>query len=44
VGNADVPGWLGVCLDTKLGTGAIAALIEQAYRTTAEKRPKVRKR
>ena len=39
-----VGGWVGVRLDTKLATGAIAALIEQAYRTTAEKRAKVRKR
>lgn len=39
-----VGGWVGVRLDTKLATGAIAALIEQAYRTTAEKRAKTRKR
>jgi predicted DNA-binding protein (MmcQ/YjbR family) len=31
-------GWIGIVLDKKLGKGAIAALIEQAYRTIEEKR------
>lgn len=39
-----VGGWVGVRLDRKLAMGAIAAIIDQAYRTTAEKRAKVRKR
>jgi predicted DNA-binding protein (MmcQ/YjbR family) len=33
-----VSGWLGMRLDTKLRKGAIAAIIEQAYRTIAAKR------
>ena len=39
-----VGGWLGIRLDTKLGKGAIAALIEQAYRTIAEKRKSTKRR
>jgi len=33
-----VNGWVGIRLDTKLAKGAIAALIEQAYRTIERKR------
>jgi hypothetical protein len=33
-----VGGWVGMRLDTKLGKGAIAAIIEQAYRMIAEKK------
>ena len=33
-----VGGWLGIRLDTKLRKGAIAAIIEQAYRMIAAKR------
>lgn len=33
-----VGGWVGMRLDTKLGKGAIAAIIGQAYRMIAEKR------
>jgi predicted DNA-binding protein (MmcQ/YjbR family) len=39
-----VGGWVGIRLDTKLANGAIAALIEQAYRTTAEKRTPAKRR
>jgi predicted DNA-binding protein (MmcQ/YjbR family) len=39
-----VGGWIGIRLDTKLGKGAIAALIEQAYRTIEEKRGASKKR
>ena len=39
-----VGGWLGIRLDTKLRKGAIAALIEQAYRTIAEKRKSTKRR
>jgi predicted DNA-binding protein (MmcQ/YjbR family) len=39
-----VGGWLGIRLDTKLGKGAIAALIEQAYRTIAQKRAASKRR
>ena len=39
-----VGGWLGIRLDTKLRKGAIAALIEQGYRTIAEKRPPSKRR
>jgi len=33
-----VGGWVGIRLDTKLAKGAVAALIEQAYRTIEQKR------
>jgi len=33
-----VNGWVGIRLDTKLAKGAVAALIEQAYRTIEQKR------
>ena len=33
-----VGGWVGMRLDTKLGKGAIAAIIEQGYRMIAEKK------
>jgi predicted DNA-binding protein (MmcQ/YjbR family) len=39
-----VGGWVGIRLDTKLAKGAIAALIEQAYRTIEQKRPATKKR
>ncbi|MDP9360350.1 MAG: MmcQ/YjbR family DNA-binding protein [Acidobacteriota bacterium] len=39
-----VGGWLGIRLDTKLSKGAIAALIEQGYRTIAEKRAASKRR
>jgi hypothetical protein len=39
-----VGGWLGIRLDRRLGKGAIAALIEQAYRTIAEKRQSTARR
>jgi len=37
-----VGGWVGIRLDTKLAKGAIAALIEQAYRTIEAKKRKRR--
>jgi len=41
-----VGGWVGIRLDTKLKRGAIAAIIEQGYRTIEQKRgaPKKRRR
>jgi predicted DNA-binding protein (MmcQ/YjbR family) len=39
-----VGGWVGIRLDTKLARGAIAALIEQAYRTIEQKRGPAKKR
>jgi predicted DNA-binding protein (MmcQ/YjbR family) len=39
-----VGGWVGIRLDTKLAKGAIAALIEQAYRTIEQKRGSAKKR
>lgn len=39
-----VGGWIGIRLDTKLANGALAALIEQGYRTTEEKRAAVKRR
>jgi hypothetical protein len=39
-----VGGWVGMRLDTKLGKGAIAAIIEQAYRMIAEKRKASKRR
>jgi len=39
-----VNGWVGIRLDTKLAKGAIAALIEQAYRTIEQKRGSAKKR
>jgi predicted DNA-binding protein (MmcQ/YjbR family) len=39
-----VGGWVGIRLDTKLAKGAIAALIEQAYRTIEQKRPAAKRR
>jgi hypothetical protein len=39
-----VGGWVGVNLDRKLTTGALTALIEQAYRTTEEKRAAAKRR
>jgi predicted DNA-binding protein (MmcQ/YjbR family) len=39
-----VGGWVGIRLDTKLARGAIAALIEQAYRTIEQKRGSAKKR
>ena len=35
---------MGIRLDTKLPKGALAAIIEQAYRTTEEKRSAKRRR
>ena len=37
-------GWIGIILDKKLGEGAIAALIEQAYRTIQKRLAKKRRR
>ena len=39
-----VNGWVVIRLDTKLAKGAIAALIEQAYRTIEQKRGSAKKR
>lgn len=39
-----VGGWVGIRLDTKLAKGAVAALIEQAYRTIEQKRPAAKRR
>jgi predicted DNA-binding protein (MmcQ/YjbR family) len=39
-----VGGWVGIRLDTKLAKGAIAALVEQAYRTIEQKRGAAKKR
>jgi len=39
-----VGGWVGVRLDTKLAKGAVAALIEQAYRTIEQKRGAAKRR
>jgi Protein of unknown function (DUF419)./Domain of unknown function (DUF1905). len=39
-----VGGWLGMRLDTRLAKGAIAAIIEQAYRTIAAKRGAAKRR
>jgi predicted DNA-binding protein (MmcQ/YjbR family) len=39
-----VGGWVGIRLDTKLAKGAIAALIEQAYRTIEQKPAAKRRR
>jgi hypothetical protein len=39
-----VGGWIGVRLDTRLSNGALTALLEQAHRTSAEKRPGSRRR
>jgi predicted DNA-binding protein (MmcQ/YjbR family) len=39
-----VGGWVGIRLDTKLARGAIAALIEQAYRTIEQKKGAAKKR
>src|SRR5258706_1056523 len=39
-----VGGWVGIRLDTRLAKGAIAALIEQAYRTIEQKRGSAKKR
>lgn len=39
-----VGGWVGIRLDTKLAKGAIAAIIEQAYRTIEQKRGAAKKR
>lgn len=39
-----VSGWVGIRLDTKLAKGAIAALIEQAYRTIEQKRGSAKRR
>jgi hypothetical protein len=39
-----VGGWIGINLNTKLPTGALAAILEQAYRTTEEKRSAAKRR
>ena len=39
-----VGGWIGINLNTKLPNGALAALLEQAYRTTEEKRAAAKRR
>jgi predicted DNA-binding protein (MmcQ/YjbR family) len=39
-----VGGWIGISLDKKLPKGAVAALIEQAYRTIEQKRGAAKKR
>lgn len=39
-----VGGWIGIRLDSKLAKGAIAALIEQAYRTIEAKRGAAKRR
>lgn len=39
-----VNGWIGIILDKKLAKGAVAPLIEQAYRTIEQKRSATKKR
>jgi hypothetical protein len=39
-----VGGWIGINLNTKLPAGALAAILEQAYRTTEEKRAATKRR
>ena len=39
-----VGGWVGINLNTPLPKGALAAILEQAYRTTEEKRSATKRR
>jgi hypothetical protein len=39
-----VGGWIGINLNTPLPKGALAAILEQAYRTTEEKRAATKRR
>ena len=39
-----VGGWIGINMNTKLPDGALAAILEQAYRTTEEKRAAAKRR
>jgi len=39
-----VSGWIGINMNTKLPTGALAAILEQAYRTTEAKRTAAKRR
>jgi predicted DNA-binding protein (MmcQ/YjbR family) len=39
-----VGGWVGIRLDKRLGKGAVAAIVEQGYRTIEQKRSAAKKR